>query len=255
MGDGPRQAYLFDSGTFRGDNKRMQLFFEVAEGEKVGSRFEIRPGMTIGRKNADIELPDPKVSIRHATVESSGNDSLYLVDAGSSNGLKVDGLKVAKVHLMPGARVRIGRTVLRVLDLTGEPQANVIPENETWLQAMTRLAVTAKGKFKSRKNLVQPFNPLIELKIMQGRQSGTEWLIGYGPRQVGHKTLDLRLEEPGSPDICFELVPHRDGPKFQTAYPDIVKLNGRSVKASTVGDGDIIEIHKTKIAISLKADD
>ncbi len=232
----------------------MQLFFEITEGDEIGARFEIKTGMTIGRKNADILLVDPKVSIRHATVESRGNDSFILVDAGSSNGLKVDNVKVSQADLTPGVTIRVGRTVLKVIEIDAE-KFHASQPAKTWDQAFFSLAQAAKAKLKPLLPSIQAFNPLIELKFVQGRHAGSSWLVGYGPRKVGYSTLDLRLEEPDTPDVCFELAPSKSGPQFHTEYPDKVKLNGKSVKQAKVETGDIIEIHKTKIEIHFKSDD
>ncbi|MCM2280537.1 MAG: hypothetical protein NDI61_01675, partial [Bdellovibrionaceae bacterium] len=99
------------------------------------------------------------------------------------------------------------------------------------------------------KREVAPFNPMVILKIVQGPQTGTEWELGYGPRAIGAKPLDLQLDEPGCPDICFELLPKRTGHIFRTAHPDQVKLNGRELSEEELASGDVIEINKTRIQI------
>ncbi len=229
----------------------MQLFFEITDGDRQGARFQIKPGLSIGRRNADILLRDSKVSSRHAIIESRENDSLYLVDKGSSNGLKIDGQKVPDVLLVPGVKVQLGRTFLQVIDMEVaaiDLGAEVI---ETWPEALQRIVLLAKTKSKPEKREVTAFNPMVTLKFLQGPQTGTEWKLGYGPRAVGSASLDLQLDDVSAPDVCFELIPKRSGPAFRTAHPDLVKLNGREFREEDVSDGDIIEIRKTRIQILL----
>jgi len=64
----------------------------------------------IGRsKDADIQLPDPNVSRRHAEVRREGS-SYVLVDLDSTNGVEVDGKRVKRLELEDGARFTIGST-------------------------------------------------------------------------------------------------------------------------------------------------
>lgn len=235
----------------------MQLIFEIVGGDQAGARFEIRQGLSIGRKDSDIILKDPKVSSLHAKIEERGKDSFFLVDAGSVNGLKVGKEKVQEVLLVPGVQVRLGRTTLKVLDGTNlEPAAIAQGGLETWPATIGRLANWAGKKLANEgASEVAAFNPLIQLKFIQGRQAGTVWTLGYGPRRVGTEALDLRIEEPDSPAVCFELQAHREGPQFVSEHPDKVKLNGKEIRQSRIGSGDVIEIGKTKIEIVFKYDE
>lgn len=227
----------------------MQLFFEIVDGDREGARFQIKPGLSIGRRNADILLRDSKVSGKHAIIESRGNDSLYLVDLGSANGLKVKNKKVAEVELTLGTRVQLGRTTLKVIDMDVAAIDLDAPVIETWPEIMSRIALVAKTKGAAEKREVAPFNPLVTLKILQGPQTGTEWTLGYGPRGVGSASLDLQLDDASYPEVCFELMPKRSGPVFRTDHPSIVKLNGRELREDEVSNGDIIEIANTRIQI------
>ncbi|HZQ04010.1 MAG TPA: DUF3662 and FHA domain-containing protein [Gaiellaceae bacterium] len=66
----------------------------------------------IGRsKDADIQVPDPNVSRRHAEVRHEGADYL-LVDLDSTNGIEVDGRRVRRLELENGTRFTLGSTEL-----------------------------------------------------------------------------------------------------------------------------------------------
>ncbi len=78
----------------------------------------VPPGMTVGRgSEADLRIDDPGVSRRHAefrvTAEAHhGGIQIEVHDAGSTNGIRVDGQKVPSAVLHDGSRVQIGHTSL-----------------------------------------------------------------------------------------------------------------------------------------------
>lgn len=69
--------------------------------------------LTIGRlPECGIVLDDPNVSRRHAQVRKEG-DSVTVVDLGSTNGTKVNGVNVREHRLVPGDVISVGGTPLR----------------------------------------------------------------------------------------------------------------------------------------------
>ena len=69
--------------------------------------YQLKKGQIIGRKNADVIIPDSKVSSKHAKVLLE-NEKLYLVDLGSTNKILVNGEKHEKVMLENGLKLQIG---------------------------------------------------------------------------------------------------------------------------------------------------
>jgi hypothetical protein len=68
--------------------------------------------IVVGRsEDCDVVLRDPSVSGRHARLSWRG-DKILLEDLGSANGTWVDGRKVRRLELRPGAEVRLGRATL-----------------------------------------------------------------------------------------------------------------------------------------------
>ncbi|MBW2464807.1 MAG: sigma 54-interacting transcriptional regulator [Deltaproteobacteria bacterium] len=62
----------------------------------------------------DFALPDPTVSARHFRLDPDGR-GFVLRDLGSRNGTWVEGMLVRAVRIEGGARIRAGRTNLRIL--------------------------------------------------------------------------------------------------------------------------------------------
>lgn len=84
-----------------------------------GTRHPLQPPSTVvGRgTEADIRINDPGVSRRHVEfdVQARGSDLVVEVhDLGSTNGMQVDGQRVARAVVDDGTQVKIGNTVLTV---------------------------------------------------------------------------------------------------------------------------------------------
>jgi len=88
---------------------------EVILGLPGGQRVSVgREPMVIGRlPDCDVVLPDTNVSRRHARIYRDGTD-VVVEDLGSTNGTKVNGVRVARKVLSPGDRILLGRSTLVV---------------------------------------------------------------------------------------------------------------------------------------------
>jgi hypothetical protein len=79
-----------------------------------GKRFVIdQPRAVIGRsQRCDYVLADPNVSRRHFELQLRDND-WYVVDLGSTNGVSVNGRRVASTQLSAGDEIVVGSSSLR----------------------------------------------------------------------------------------------------------------------------------------------
>lgn len=93
-------------------------------GSRMAKGQEDEPSLTfdgsrvvLGRgAGSDVRLPDPSVSLRHATIRTQGND-YAIVDEGSSNGTWVGGVRLTPHSprvVKSGDLVRIGRVWLEL---------------------------------------------------------------------------------------------------------------------------------------------
>ena len=80
------------------------------DGRRVGIGTQV---VTIGRlPECAIVLDDPNVSRRHAQVRREG-DAVFVVDLGSTNGTRVNGVTVREHRLVAGDVISVGTTALR----------------------------------------------------------------------------------------------------------------------------------------------
>ncbi len=88
----------------------------IHEGAGAGSEHRVDGELILGREqgSADLVIPDPGVSRRHARVLTE-NGALILEDLGSSNGTYVNGERIAgAVELAAGDEIQLGGTILGV---------------------------------------------------------------------------------------------------------------------------------------------
>jgi hypothetical protein len=224
----------------------MAYLIEIIEGAQKGSQYEIKDKLTLGRTKADVKIKDSKVSGVHARVERIGLNSFKLLDAGSTNGIKIDGVRVPEITLEDGTLFQLGRTVFKVTKSSKKTKINVKKDWNLLLEHTARRAAKSAPKQKFELN---PFNPPLELSLIQGEQAGTIWTLGYGPREFGGHSLEFRMTDPQVPDTCFKLIPDRSGPIFETGYPDRVYINKKMREREILNDGDLISIFSNVIKV------
>jgi hypothetical protein len=92
----------------------------VITGPEAGKSLQLGDdAIIIGREDADLVIPDPQLSRRHAAISASGA-GVVIQDLGSANGVFVDGRRISEpTRLDAGAAVRLGASEL-VIDPRAE---------------------------------------------------------------------------------------------------------------------------------------
>ena len=115
---------------------RPQGVLRVISGPSAGQSLAVSRELLIGRENADLVIPDPEVSRRHAALRPAP-DGVMIEDLGSSNGTFVNGVRISgAVTLTEPGRLRIGDSEMAV-EIQTEPQLEttrvrpVVPDDAT----------------------------------------------------------------------------------------------------------------------------
>ena len=75
-----------------------------------------RGPVTLGRSlDSDLVIQDRRVSRRHCRIESEEGGRWVLLDEGSQNGTRVNGILVSRQLLCAGDRIQVGKTEIAVL--------------------------------------------------------------------------------------------------------------------------------------------
>ena len=88
-----------------------------------------KPILLFGRhEECDVQLNSKKVSRRHCCV-AQVNDYLVVRDLGSTNGVRINGSRVAEGKLVPGDELQIGNFKYQVCgDVLGRSNEHPAPE-------------------------------------------------------------------------------------------------------------------------------
>ena len=119
----PSEMYCMDCGFLLADAPvAVEDMPEVVSVGKLitldGVReFSLKPGENIvGRENVDVILADNTVSRRHAKITVE-NNQVFIEDLGSTNGTKLDGVRIAageKTEVSDGSELSFGSSVLKL---------------------------------------------------------------------------------------------------------------------------------------------
>jgi HD-GYP domain-containing protein (c-di-GMP phosphodiesterase class II) len=103
----------------------MRFEFVVRSGKEVGRTVAVSTGQTIslGRlKGCDVVVDDEAASRRHCTI-AAREDICVVSDLQSANGTFVNEKRIASQELHQGDKIRIGSTVIELIDATAMASA------------------------------------------------------------------------------------------------------------------------------------
>ncbi len=152
----------------------------------------------------DLRLDDPLVSRRHFSVEPVP-EGLRLVDAGSTNGTTVNGVRVLEAFLVGGEEIAVGSTVIKLLRLEDEES----------------FALPAEGRFGRVLGESEPMRRLFPL-CHRLAQSSIAFVI-EGEAGTGKELLA---------ESMHEASPRSDGP---FVVVDALSLPGADIETALFG--------------------
>lgn len=98
-------------------------------GEHKGKTFPMHGSVTIGRSSqSDISINDEHMSRRHAEV-SLKNGVLRIIDLNSSNGTRVNGVKITDQVLKPGDKISFDQVTFLVTGPANAPDV-AVPDDD-----------------------------------------------------------------------------------------------------------------------------
>ena len=104
-----RSTFTIDGEVLEGD-ETPSAFLVLPDGRRLGL---LADAVTIGRlPDCTVQLNDPNASRRHAPVRRQG-EVFVVVDLGSTNGTKVNGVPVRQHRLAHGDAITVGMSTLR----------------------------------------------------------------------------------------------------------------------------------------------
>jgi len=95
---------------------RLQVETRIGSSPKQKTLSFNSEEVLLGRHVEWLGQEDEFLSKAHAKIVVENDGALRLVDLGSRNGTFVNGKRITEIALVAGDEIRIGRTILRVLE-------------------------------------------------------------------------------------------------------------------------------------------
>ena len=180
----------------------------VTTGPEAGTSLPIGDdAIVIGRDDADLTIPDPQLSRRHAAVSASGA-GVVIQDLGSANGTFVNGRRIGEpTRLVPGDTVRLGSSEIGV-DVRGEGPAGARRGAATAAVPTPDPGVAASSSRRMQRRLVAMLILAI-LALAAGTATAIALLVDSGGterRTLAARLTALPLAEPTSVQASGILV-------------------------------------------------
>jgi DNA-binding NtrC family response regulator len=161
----------------------------VVEGPNAGAEIALdiaRPTrVLVGQSTAcQLVLDDSMVSRRHAAVDLHGH-GVKVVDLGSTNGTRINGVRVMEAMLEPGDRMAIGGTTLR-LELSAEkPRDRAAVPSSVSFGRVIGASIAMRRLYPLCERLAASDLPsIIEGETGSGKELLAEAIHEVGPRKA-----------------------------------------------------------------------
>lgn len=202
-----------------------------------------KPVLSVGRDpECDIVLDDPATSRRAAELRLE-EDGLWVVDAGSLDGIRVADEVVERRRMRPGEEVEIGSFTL---EIHGDEEAVSAAE------ATVVMGSGVEEKEGDKTVVLSALRPRVALLLPDGSRRDLEpgtVVLGRGAdcdvvldsSAVSKRHAEIRVEEDGTARV-------RD-----LGSTNGTQVNGEAVEESELGDGDTLELADVTVGVEISA--
>jgi DNA-binding NtrC family response regulator len=157
----------------------------VVAGESAGLEVVLPPvGVVIGADPSfDVELKDPAVSRRHATVVPK-DEGFEITDLESKNGTWLDGAAVTRAIAPAGAMLRLGTTLLHLMPK--EESIELAPSTRESFGAMVGKSLAMRRVYAVLERAAQSSAPILLLgESGTGKELAARAVHEHSPRKGG----------------------------------------------------------------------
>ena len=216
-----------------------KFIIQALKGPIKGKTFDVKNGLTFGRRSGDVILKDPSVSSLHAEIQIDKDGKIVIIDKDSKNKIFVGEEQVETLVLEKNTSFKIGDSEF-ILRFIKSP-------DELWFQFIKNQTSKVQDAPMALKVFSKPINVL----FYAGLQKGREYRLDYGPRFFGRRSVDCPIFDKKSPEKAFALIPGERHILFKTSYPDQVRINDKKLEQSRLKNGDEIFVGDTVLRVRI----
>jgi DNA-binding NtrC family response regulator len=163
---------------------RVSARLRVVAGEDAGLEVALPPvGVVLGADaSCDVELKDPAVSRRHATVVPK-DEGFEITDLDSKNGTWLDGAAVGRAIAPAGAMLRLGTTIIHLLP--SEESIELAPSTRSSFGAMVGKSLAMRRAYAVLERAAQSNAPILLLgESGTGKELAARAVHEHSPRRT-----------------------------------------------------------------------
>ncbi len=219
----------------------MRLQIEVLDGPQKGKRITLQKGLLIGRKTEQLDIGDQMMAPQHGVVDSD-NKNAWNFECLAPALARVGSVEMARVSLLLGLVFHLGQTGFKVVEKTSLGI-------EAWDTNLVDWLKENPGHPKQTDFLFF-LNP-ISLAFVQGPQYEQFSTLSYGPRILGHGSLDIHLVDPSCPPQVARFFQVADRCYVENLCGERATINSNSFDQHPIKDGDRLKVNSTIIELSM----
>lgn len=219
----------------------MRLELEVLDGKNKGRRITLRNGLVIGRNIDSLTFDDEEMSELHAIINSDSKKT-WNIECLSSNTLRLGFEEVGRIRLISGLIFNMGQTGFKVVHREGREIGSWMQEIKGWFEANP-------GQ-RTHTHIFLFIRP-VRLSFIQGPQYEEIYTLSYGPRELGHNSLDLNIKDPSVPNQVAKFFQVTDQIYIENLAGEKATMNGAAFDQHLLANGDKLKVGSNVIELSL----
>lgn len=207
---------------------------------------------SIGRKQADILLDDPKVSSSHAEISKKA-DKFWIFDLNSTNGTYLNRRKISEACLADQDVIEIGFTTLCFFEDLRDFHGTV--ETQTGL---SQIRATSDPRSASQTSRVTTTSrtmtqPSISLEAIEGPQAGQVFRFRKSHILIGREEGDLVILDAdlSRKHLLIEVLSPQSIYVRDLGSTNGSLLNGERIQSAKIKNGDLIQLGSSVLRLSL----
>ncbi|OFZ28515.1 MAG: hypothetical protein A2622_05315 [Bdellovibrionales bacterium RIFCSPHIGHO2_01_FULL_40_29] len=220
----------------------MRFELEVLDGTQKGRRIALRRGLVIGRQTGDITFPDRLMAESHGVLVFD-HKKTWNIECLSPYKARLGSSEQARISLLPGLVFHLGQTGFKVV----EKEALLY---ESWDEGVVDWLRHHHGEARSKEFFF--FLRPVSLNFTQGPQYEEFLVLSYGPRLLGHDSLDINLIDPSLPKEVARFFQIADQCYIENLCREKALINLKPFDQHPIQDGDLLKIGSTIIELSVQ---
>ena len=219
----------------------MRFELEVLDGKEKGRRITLKKGLVIGGKMPGFQFSDALMADDHGVLVFDQKKS-WNFECLAPNMARLGSAEQSRINLIPGLIFHLGQTGFKVVD-------KIVLPFDTWQEGLKfwLKGHRAEAKFKEFFFFLKP----ISLNFRQGPQYEEFLTLSYGPREIGHNSLDINLKDPAAPKNVARFFQISDQCYIENLCGDKALINSKTFDQHRIQDGDLLKVNSTIIELSI----